>query len=130
MDDFDHIKHIVLQQLHRCVVCHREYEIGDITSLQRKPGVWTLMVECEQCHSRNYLAAVTPDGDPEAAMLEVRSLTQQAIREIGLTRERQSNEILPEAPDSGEPVTSKDVLEMHEFLQEFDGDFARLFRSS
>ena len=130
MDDFDHIKHIVLQQLHRCVVCHREYEIGDITSLQRKPGVWTLMVECEQCHSRNYLAAVTPDGDPEAAMLEVRSLTQQAIREIGLPRERRSGEIIPEAPASGELVTSRDVLEMHEFLQEFDGDFARLFRSS
>ncbi|MCA9834730.1 MAG: hypothetical protein KC435_12335 [Thermomicrobiales bacterium] len=130
MDDFDHIKHIVLQQLHRCVVCHREYEIGDITSLQRKPGVWTLMVECEQCHSRNYLAAVTPDGDPEAAMLEVRSLTQQAIREIGLPRERRSGEIVPEAPASGELVTSRDVLEMHEFLQEFDGDFARLFRSS
>lgn len=130
MDDFDHIKHIVLQQLHRCVVCHREYEISDITSLQRKPGVWTLMVECEQCHSRNYLAAVTPDGDPEAAMLEVRSLTQQAIREIGLPRERRSGEIVPEAPASGELVTSRDVLEMHEFLQEFDGDFARLFRSS
>ena len=130
MDDFDHIKHIVLQQLHRCVLCHREYEIGDITSLQRKPGVWTLMVECEQCHSRNYLAAVTPDGDPEAAMLEVRSLTQQAIREIGLPRERRSGEIVPEAPASGELVTSRDVLEMHEFLQEFDGDFARLFRSS
>lgn len=130
MDDFDHIKHIVLQQLHRCVVCHREYEISDITSLQRKPGVWTLMVECEQCHSRNYLAAVTPDGDPEAAMLEVRSLTQQAIREIGLPRERRSGEIIPEAPASGELVTSRDVLEMHEFLQEFDGDFARLFRSS
>ena len=129
MDDFDHIKHLVLQQLHRCVVCHRQYEIGDITSLQRKPGVWTLMIECEQCHSRNYLAAVTPDGDPEEAMLEVRSLTQQALREIDRHAEHDDDQIQPEAPDAGPRVTAEDVLEMHEFLRDFDGDFSTLFRA-
>ena len=74
------LRHIVLQQLSRCVVCHREYEVSDITSVQRKPGVWTLMVECDQCHSRNYIAAVTAEGSAEDAMLEVRSLTQRAMR--------------------------------------------------
>lgn len=131
MDDFDQIKHMVLQQLSRCVVCHREYEISDITSVQRKPGVWTLMVECEQCHSRNYIAAVTADGNPEDAMLEVRSLTRRAMRSGQDTAEDEHEDtFVSEAPPTGEKVTAGDVVDMHEFLDDFDGDFTALFRSS
>jgi hypothetical protein len=130
MEDFDQIKHMVLRQLNRCVVCHREYEVTDITSVQRKPGVWTLMVECEQCRSRNYIAAVTADGDAEDAMLEVRSLTQRAMRAYGRDNEDDDDTIYSEAPATGEPVTAGDVVDLHDFLRDFDGDFARLFRSS
>lgn len=130
LDDFDQIKHLVLQQLNRCVVCHRDYAYGDITSVQRKPGVWTLMVECEQCHSRNYIAAVTNDGNPEDAMLEVRSLTQKAMRDLARHTSPDTEELVSEAPASGERVTAVDVLEMHDFLKDFDGDFSKLFRSS
>ena len=131
MDDIDHIKHMVLQQLSRCVVCHREYEITDITSVQRKPGVWTLMVECEQCHSRNYIAAVTADGNPEDAMLEVRSLTRRALHTSqDSDRDDQEDAVVSEAPPTGEKVTAGDVVDMHQFLDDFDGDFSALFRSS
>lgn len=129
MEDFDQIKHMVLQQLNRCVVCHREYEVSDITSVQRKPGVWTLMVECEQCHSRNYIAAVTQDGNPEEAMFEVRSLTERAMQDTSLRNV--DNDDVTETQDAevGDPVSAGDVLEMHDFLKDFDGDFERLFRS-
>lgn len=129
MEDFDQIKHMVLQQLNRCVVCHREYEVSDITSVQRKPGVWTLMVECEQCHSRNYIAAVTQDGNPEEAMFEVRSLTERAMQDTSLRNVDSDDATETEAPVVGDPVSAVDVLEMHDFLQDFDGDFERLFRS-
>jgi len=130
MDDFDQLKYMVLQQLNRCVVCHREYEVTDITSIQRKPGVWTLMVECEQCHSRNYIAAVTADGTAEDAMIEVQSLTSQALREASL-RTLGAGDIDTETDrEQGEPVSAADVVDMHEFLKDFDGDFERLFRSS
>ena len=130
MEDFDQIKHIVLQQLSRCVVCHREYEVSDITSVQRKPGVWTLMVECDQCHSRNYIAAVTAEGSAEDAMLEVRSLTQRAMRGDDRSTDEESDAITSEAPLTGDRVTAGDVVDMHAFLDEFDGDFSALFRSS
>lgn len=130
MDDFDQLKQMVLKQLNRCIVCHREYEITDITSVQRKPGVWTLMVECEQCHSRNYIAAVTADGTAEDAMFEVQSLTSQALREASL-RTTNTNEADADHPEiHGDSVTAADVVDMHEFLKDFDGDFERLFRSS
>lgn len=130
MEDFDQIKHMVLQQLNRCVVCHREYEITDITSVQRKPGVWTLMVECEQCHSRNYIAAVTAEGNAEDAMLEVRSLTQRAMRREGRSTDDEDEAVISEAPATGDPITAGDVVDMHDFLRDFDGDFSALFRSS
>lgn len=129
MEDFDQIKHLVLQQLNRCVVCHREYEISDITSVQRKPGVWTLMVECEQCHSRNYIAAVTQDGNPEEAMFEVKSLTEQAMKDAASHTLRKGDATDSGVPASGEPVTAGDVLDMHDFLKDFDGNFERLFRT-
>lgn len=129
MEDFDQLKHLVLQQLNRCVVCHREYEISDITSVQRKPGVWTLMVECEQCHSRNYIAAVTQDGNAEEAMFEVRSLTEQALQDANSRSFTSSDAVEPERAMSNEPVSASDVLDMHDFLKDFDGDFERLFRT-
>lgn len=130
MEDFDQLKHLVLQQLNRCVVCHREYEISDITSVQRKPGVWTLMVECEQCHSRNYIAAVTQDGNAEDAMFEVRSLTERAMQKATSPTAGHEDSVESESPPDGDPVTASDVVDMHEFLVDFDGDFERLFRSS
>jgi hypothetical protein len=130
MEDFDQIKHMVLRQLSRCVVCHREYEVTDITSVQRKPGVWTLMVECEQCRSRNYIAAVTAEGNAEDAMLEVRSLTQRAMQGSGRDDEHDDDSIYSEAPTTGDLVTAGDVVDMHDFLRDFNGDFTGLFRSS
>ena len=130
MEDFDQIKQMVLQQLNRCVVCHREYEVSDITSVQRKPGVWTLMVECEQCRSRNYIAAVTQDGNPEEAIFEVRSLTERAMNDDAFHTHEGETGAKEGMPESTEPVSAVDVLEMHDFLQDFDGDFERLFRSS
>lgn len=135
MEDFDQIKQNLLKQLHRCVVCHRQYEEGDISSIQRRPGVWTLMIECDQCHSRNYVAAVTQNGSAEDAVLEIRKLTQDALSDVN---RRILSHMLPhDQPETGEkipadtgPVTAEDVLEMHTFLEDFDGDFASLFRSS
>lgn len=129
MEDFDQIKHMVLQQLNRCVVCHREYEVSDISSVQRKPGVWTLMVECEQCRSRNYIAAVTQDGNPEEAMFEVRSLTERAMQDSTNHTTDGEETVGSETPAASEPVSAVDILEMHDFLKDFDGDFERLFRS-
>lgn len=129
MEDFDQIKHLVLQQLNRCVVCHREYEVSDITSVQRKPGVWTLMVECEQCRSRNYIAAVTQDGNAEDAMFEVRSLTEQAMKHASAHATAQGETPEADARIRKEPVTAGDVLDMHDFLKDFDGNFERLFRT-
>ena len=115
------IKRIVLNRMERCAVCHHEFGPEDIQVLSRRSDMWMMVVTCTECHGRNFVAAVLGDGDPDQAQLALRRLSQQGSGEEGL--------IAPEAAiaPAGPPVTAGDVVDMHEFLREFDGDFLRLF---
>ncbi len=115
------IKRIVLDRMERCSVCHRGFEPDDVHVLSRKSDMWMLMVSCGECQARNFVAAVIGDGDAEEAQLALRRLGEEHVR----TR----TSIEPEADGApGEPVSVDDVIEIHQFLQGFDGDFKALFR--
>jgi DNA-directed RNA polymerase subunit RPC12/RpoP len=128
MDSEVRIKRIVLKRMERCIVCHRQFHSDDITVISRESGMWTMLVECTDCHARNFVAAVLNDGDPEEAQLALRRLSEQAVSDI---KELQAPEILTEAPtdENREPVTASDVVDMYEFLNMFDGDFKSLLKS-
>jgi hypothetical protein len=115
------IKRIVLDRMERCSVCHREFETEDVRVLSRKSDMWMLMVSCSECHARNFVAAVIGDGDAEEAQLALRRLGEEHVRS------KLDIELEPDI-ETGEPVSVDDVLEVHEFLQDFDGDFQALFR--
>ena len=115
------IKRIVLDRMERCSVCHRGFEPDDVHVLSRKSDMWMLMVSCGECQARNFVAAVIGDGDAEEAQLALRRLGEEHVR----TR----TDIEPEDEgELGEPVSVDDVIEIHQFLQGFDGDFKALFR--
>jgi hypothetical protein len=79
------------------------------------------MVSCGECQARNFVAAVIGDGDAEEAQL--------ALRRLGEEHVRAARAIADGPPRTAQaPVSIDDVLDMHEFLQEFDGDFQALFR--
>lgn len=126
MDSEVRIKRIVLNRMDRCIVCHHQFESDDITVISRDKEMWTMLVECTDCHARNFVAAVLNDGDPEAAQLALRRLSERAT---GALRHEDEPEIVTEAParEDSSPVTAADVLEMYEFLDDFDGDFKALF---
>jgi hypothetical protein len=114
------IKRIVLDRMERCSVCHRGFEPDDVHVLSRKSDMWMLMVSCGECQARNFVAAVIGDGDAEEAQLALRRLGEEHVR----TR----TDIEPEDDgEPGEPVSVDDVIEIHQFLQGFDGDFKALF---
>jgi hypothetical protein len=114
------IKRIVLDRMERCSVCHRGFEPDDVHVLSRKSDMWMLMVSCGECQARNFVAAVIGDGDAEEAQLALRRLGEEHVR----TR----TDIEPEDDgEPGEPVSVDDVIETHQFLQGFDGDFKALF---
>ena len=115
------IKRIVLDRMERCSVCHRGFEPDDVHVLSRKSDMWMLMVSCGECQARNFVAAVIGDGDAEEAQLALRRLGEEHVRSrTGIEPE---DEGVP-----GEPVSVDDVIEVHQFLQGFEGDFKALFR--
>lgn len=117
------IKRIVLDRMERCSVCHRPFDPDDVQVLSRKSDMWMLMVSCEECHARNFVAAVIGDGDAEEAQLALRRLGEQHLKsKIDIELEMED---IP-----ADPVSVDDVLEIHGFLAEFDGDFKALFRGN
>ena len=119
------IKRIVLDRMERCSVCHRGFEPDDVQVLSRKSDMWMLMVSCGECHARNFVAAVIGDGDAEEAQLALRRLGEEHLRS------RLETVAAADVEDiASEPVSIDDVLEIHEFLQGFEGDFRQLFKSS
>lgn len=127
MDSEVQIKKIVLDRLDRCAVCHREFHTDNIHVISRRPDMWTMLVECTDCHARNFVAAVMNDGDPQEAHLALRRLTEEAIGAL----EDEPEPITPiDRPPPGPRVDAGDVVDIHEYLEEFDGDFLKLFRGN
>jgi hypothetical protein len=116
------IKRIVLNRMERCGVCHHVFAPEDIQVLSRRADMWMMVVSCTECHARNFVAAVLGDGDPSEAQLALRRLSRQHS-----DRPLEPLESIDADPP---PITIDDVLDMHEYLRGFDGDFQRLFRSS
>ena len=131
MDSEIRIKDIVLKRMERCIVCHHHFQPDDITVISRERDMWTMLVECTDCHARNFVAAVLNDGDPEEAQLALRRLSERASREIvpGEHIEVEDVDFSAPAEGSAEPVTASDVVDMYQFLESFDGDFKALFSS-
>ena len=117
------IKKIVLNRMERCAVCHHIFAPEDIHIVSRRPDLWTMVVACAECNSRNFVAAVLGDGDPAQAQLALRKLSEQGTDTTGDVAPDQA------AAPAGDPVSIDDVLEIHDFLKRFNGDFQRLFRT-
>lgn len=119
------MKRIVLKRMERCSVCHRHFSPEDVHILNRQPDMWTMMVECTDCHSRNFVAALMNDGDPSEARLALRELSDTVAQELNPAPEvTDPADILPAV----DPVSAGDVVDMHLFLNAFDGDFKRHFQ--
>jgi hypothetical protein len=118
------MKRIVIDRMERCAVCHRTFSTDDVHIINRQPDMWTMMVECTDCHSRNFVAALMNDGDPAEARLALRQLSDTVASEMA--EEAPAIDPADTLPE-GEAVDAADVVDMHTFLDEFDGDFKRLF---
>src|SRR5215211_8604975 len=116
------IRQIVLQRLTLCRVCHRQHESEDVHVISQNPDVWMMVVECPDCHTRSFVAAVVDEEHADEANVALRRLAGEHELRI-----RKSTD--PEESVSGpaEPVSEDDVASIHDFLQTFNGDFKSLF---
>lgn len=91
-----------------CGVCKQRYQEDNISVLGHHGELWFMRVYCPGCHTRCIIIAIVQqDSEPEV----ITDLTEAELAQFS----------------NVDGITGDDLLEMRHFLQEFDGDFVRLF---
>jgi len=95
----------------RCSKCDRHYDPGHINVLGHQENVWFFSVYCSNCQSQGLVAA--------SIKKDKRTNVVTDLSRSEMTKFSNSSRI-----------NSDDILEMHSFLNVFDGDFERIFRQT
>ncbi len=92
----------------KCSVCGHGYEAGSINVVGREKDLWFLKALCSSCHTECLVAAVIKENKVSEVISD--------LTEVELKRFSEKGEL-----------TLDDVLALHNFLKDFDGDFQQLF---
>ncbi|HEX73721.1 MAG TPA: hypothetical protein G4N93_01010 [Dehalococcoidia bacterium] len=92
----------------KCGVCGQQYEIDNIEILGHEENLWFLRVVCVACQTQYLAAAVIKDGKMPEIITDLTEAELDKFRKI-------------------EGLTADEVLDMHNFLKGFDGNFTRIF---
>ncbi|MDQ2743723.1 MAG: hypothetical protein M3Z66_15715 [Chloroflexota bacterium] len=113
MADFPTGQERLLKKListYRCSVCRRGFEQDHVRITSRQEQLWIVSVRCGRCRNQQvFWVALKEDGE------------QAVLRDLSEAEEERFAEMAP--------VGADDVLDIHEFLRDFNGDFRALFRS-
>jgi hypothetical protein len=90
-----------------CSACGRPDRPSQIRVLAQREELFFVRLSCRGCGSHSVAIVTVQVDEDDSSTVEVGELE--------------------EVEQGGQPVTSDDVLEMHEFLRGFDGDFRSLF---
>ncbi len=110
----ERIKRLVLAAVSRCNACHRHYTMTDFAILGHRDHLWMLTIVCERCQNQGFVTAVVEGHHFESPLQLRRSFSELSPAE----RARFPN---------SQPVATDDLLDLHLFLDDFNGDFAGLF---
>ncbi|HUW96897.1 MAG TPA: hypothetical protein VMW58_14030 [Anaerolineae bacterium] len=93
----------------KCVVCSKEYEEDDVSIMGQQDELWMLMVSCHRCGTQGIILAMVKEDEHIELLTD---LTPQELEWIG---------DLP-------AINGEDVLDVCQFLRDFDGSFLELFK--
>ena|SRR5207248_1775094 len=102
------IKRYILSSVTRCQACHHHYDASCIQILSRDDDFWLTMVVCPRCRSRGLVAAIVKEQTPARPLSDLTDEERDRFRKA-------------------DPITTDDVLSIHDDLDHFDGDFTTLF---
>ena len=101
------IKHLVTNI--KCAVCQSHYETEDIHIIDHRGELWVMAVTCSQCHTRGLIFAIVRETEESESVAELTPEEWIKFREMS-------------------QIDADDVLDMHDFLRDFDGDFVNLLQ--
>lgn len=90
----------------QCGGCGQHCEPTDVDILGHQEDVWIISVYCPSCNSRGLVTVVIKEGEESEAASELTEVEKSGF---------------------STPVSADDVIDMHIFLKDFDGDFSSLF---
>ena len=91
-----------------CANCGEKYSLSDIHILGNRGDLWVSAVVCGQCDTQGLIFAMVQDEESITVIIETEA------------EETEGLEDLPE-------IHMDEVLDMHLFLRDYDGDFSSLF---
>ena len=98
----------VLMTSLKCGICGQHYEVDSVDVLGHHEDLWFLRAVCSACHTQCLMAAVVQEsGVPEI----ITDLTEAEIDKFR----------------NVSALTADEMLDMRNFLKDFNGDFSRLF---
>ena len=93
----------------KCGSCGQPYEESHIDIIERSDELWFLKVVCASCHVHCMVAAIIREDKKSRVITDLTEAEMDRFKEM-------------------EIVGEDDLLDMHDFLKDFDGDFPRIFR--
>lgn len=94
----------------RCQVCRRVYDREQVRIAARHEQLWIVSVRCGRCRKQQVFCVGLKENGGETLLRDVSEAEEEQFRDMA-------------------PVSADEVLDMHEFLGNFDGNFKRLFES-
>ncbi len=110
----ERVKRLIMAAVSRCNACRRQYTVADFAVIGHREHLWMVAVSCDGCQHQGFITAVIHGRSPERvqpAPVPLRELTPAERAHFASTS----------------PVATDDLLDLHLFLEEFDGDFSALF---
>jgi hypothetical protein len=106
-----------------CPRCGSQYQSESVQVLARRSEVWMIMLSCATCQQKETYVVKFP-----LEMKGRRRVTSYRLSRPPTTSSSDVKQPAAEPPPvPTTPVTSDDVLDMHLFLQNFNGNFQCLF---
>lgn len=92
----------------KCGVCGQRYAVANVHILGHRDDLWFVGIFCPSCRSQGLVAAVVKEGAIPQLITEFTDAEEVKFAQA-------------------QAVSCDDVLEVHDFLKRFDGDFGQLF---
>ena len=90
-----------------CAVCGHHFGKSDFQVVGRRGSVWAMRVDCRECRTRALLFAVVGDNATQTVYTDLSPEDWKRFQ-------------------NNPPVSANDVIEIHECMQRYDGDFSEI----
>ena len=92
----------------KCSACGEHYQLGNIKIVGHQDDTWFINVSCPACHRQSLVVAVITKDKTQNIIND--------LTEAELIKFAQRN-----------TINTDDILDLHDFLKDFDGDFNKIF---